>query len=703
MSAQPSLLSQPVTHLKGIGAQLANKLAKLGITELQDLLFHLPLRYQNRTHLTPIGQLKPQQDAVIQGEVYKCDVVYGKRRSLLCMLQDDSGRIALRFFHFSQAQKQNLSPGTPLRCYGEVRRGSSGLEIYHPETHQLAGGEPEQLPQTLTPIYPNTEGLSQTRLRKIIQQVLEITQNHCVEELIPGFLSSELPFHQSDSSLNAALQFLHAPPKNSNVDILESGQHPAQLRLAFEELLAHRLSLLQLRAKAKLQHAIALPKKNKLIEQFLQQLPFTLTAAQQTVTSEIQSDLASPHPMTRLLQGDVGSGKTIVAALAALQAIANGKQVALMAPTEILAAQHYTTLSQWFKPLNIGVAWLSGRQKISEKKYSLSVIASGEAGLVVGTHALIQADVEFDNLCLIIVDEQHRFGVEQRLTLRNKGIHTDKDTPIFPHQLIMTATPIPRTLAMSVYADMDVSVIDELPPGRTPVSTVLIANDRRKEVIERIRSACGQGRQAYWVCTLIEDSESLEAQAAETTAQELQQALPNMRIELVHSRIKSDKKDEVMANFKGGTIDLLVATTVIEVGVDVPNASLMIIENPERLGLAQLHQLRGRVGRGRVDSHCVLLYGSPLSLLAKQRLQVLRGSNDGFYIAEEDLKIRGPGEVLGTRQTGTIEFKVADLQHHAHLHQAVKNAASKLLSQQSPVTEFLIKRWLGTKPNYAQA
>lgn len=703
MTHPNTLLHQPVTRLKGVGDHLASKLKKLGITELQDLLFHLPLRYQDRTHLTPIAHLTPQQDAVIEGEIIKCDIVYGKRRSLLCMLQDNSGRIALRFFHFSQAQKQNLSPGTCLRCYGEVRRGSSGLEMYHPETQRYGESTPEPLAQTLTPIYPTTEGLTQPRLRNVIQQALVLTEQQTIAELVPHLIPEKLVV-DSKHTLNGALQFLHSPPKNSDLSLLDASQHPAQLRLAFEELLAHHLSLLRLRALTKTRLSIGLPQHNQLIEQFLQQLPFQLTAAQQRVVAEIKSDLAATAPMTRLLQGDVGSGKTVVAALSALQAIAQHQQVALMAPTEILATQHYRTLKNWFEPIGIEVAWLSGKQTSREKKSNLESVADGSAKLIVGTHALIQEDVCFSNLALIIVDEQHRFGVQQRLTLRNKGIRQDANgDTLFPHQLIMTATPIPRTLAMSMYADMDVSVINELPPGRTPVNTLLIANTRRDEVTQRIATACQQGRQVYWVCTLIEESESLEAQAAESTAQQLQQALPDVRIALVHSRIKAKEKDRIMQDFKANNIDLLVATTVIEVGVDVPNASLMIIENPERLGLAQLHQLRGRVGRGSVESHCMLLYGSPLSQLAKQRLQVMRSSNDGFYIAEEDLKIRGPGEVLGTRQTGTIEFKIADLQQHAHLHTDVKKAAQILLGQQSPTVEALIRRWLGDKPEFAQA
>lgn len=691
------LLNQSVTCLKGVGDQLAAKLSKLGISTLQDLLFHLPARYQDRTHVTPIGALQPQQPAVIQGEIVRSDIAFGKRRSLVCVLQDHSGRIVLRFYHFSNAQKQNLSSGTRLQCFGETRRGASGLEMYHPETKHIGTEQQTDLPQTLTPIYPITEGLSQSRLRALIQQALKAIDQQSVPDLLPTELLTS--FQQHD--LLEALRYLHQPDKNAPLISLAEGRHPLQQRLAFEELLAHHLSLLQLRAAVSRLTATALPPAPTLQQQFIRQLPFTLTAAQQRVAAEIEADLAKPHPMMRLVQGDVGSGKTAVAALAALRAIGNGKQVAIMAPTEILAEQHRANFSEWFTPLGIHVTWLSGKQKTGDKKQSLQQIANGKASMVIGTHALIQDEVTFYDLALVIIDEQHRFGVHQRLALLQKGkARKEKGEP---HQLIMTATPIPRTLAMSVYADMDCSVIDELPPERLPVTTVLITNNRRQAVIERIATACSDGRQAYWVCTLIEESEALEAKAAEVTAAELRTVLPHLHIGLVHSRIKSDAKAQTIAAFKQGELDLLVATTVIEVGVDVPNASLMVIENPERLGLAQLHQLRGRVGRGGTQSHCVLLYGTPLSTLAKQRLQVLRQSNDGFYIAEEDLRMRGPGEVLGTRQTGELQFKVADLQRDAHLLEQVRSAATLLRRRYPALMEPLVRRWLGHKPAYAQA
>lgn len=684
-----SLAQEPVTRLKGVGEQLARKLAKLGINTLQDAVCHLPFRYQDRTRITPIGSLQPQTEAVIEGTILGCDLVYGKRRSLLCLLGDDSGRIGLRFYHFSAAQKQRLEPGTRLRCFGETRRGAAGLEIYHPE-YVFAETTPADLQQTLTPIYPATEGITQPRLRGLIQQALQWASPDNLPELLSDSVRQR--FQQVD--LLTALQFLHSPPANA-LHSLQEGRHPIQRRLAIEELLAHHLSLLRVRKQLKAETGIALTGDAALVRDFIQALPFALTGAQQRVQQEIAADLAQAHPMLRLVQGDVGSGKTVIAALAALQAVSQGYQVALMAPTEILAEQHRQNFLHWLQPLGITVAWLTGRQKAAEKREQLAAIETGVAQVVIGTHALIQTEVSFHRLALVIIDEQHRFGVHQRLTLRSKG---GENESLIPHQLVMTATPIPRTLAMSVYADLDVSVIDELPPGRTPVETVLISDQRRDQVVARVHHACGQGRQAYWVCTLVEESEVLEAQAAEATANNLRRALPGLSIGLVHGRLKSREKEQVMSAFKRGGIQLLVATTVIEVGVDVPNASLMIIENPERLGLAQLHQLRGRVGRGRADSHCVLLYGSPLGKTAKARLQTMRQSNDGFVIAEKDLDIRGPGEVLGTRQTGEMELKIADLQRDADLLPLVRSAAELVTPDGA---DALIERWLGNKSVFA--
>ncbi len=714
-----SFLEKPVTHLKGVGNHLATKLLKLGIVNLQDVLFHLPLRYQDRTRLTPIGELQPLKEVVIEATVRGADVVYGKRRSLLCVVEDTTGRVSLRFFHFSNAQKQKLIEGARIRCYGEVRRGAAGLELYHPEYSIISdSASHDLLEKNLTPIYPATEGISQNRLRSIVQQTLALVANAPKQSqyYLPELLTQSLLKELDQVQLIDALLYLHAPPKDAPLDLLLEGHHPYQQRLAVEELLAHHIALLKVRAKAQANRSFPLPKNIKLTNTFLSSLPFALTSAQERVYHDISVDLTLEHPMLRLVQGDVGSGKTIVAALAALQAAANGKQTAIMAPTEILAEQHRINFSAWFEPLNISVAWLTGKQRVAEKREHLENIANGKAQIIIGTHALIQNDVEFQSLGLVIIDEQHRFGVHQRLTLRHKGMDgnnnevNDKEEKksepnikmAHPHQLIMTATPIPRTLAMSVYADLDCSVIDELPPGRTPVETVAISDKRRPEIVSRISQACGDGRQTYWVCTLIEESETLEAQAAEATAEELSTALPHLNVGLIHGRLKSKEKESIMRQFKSGGIDLLVATTVIEVGVDVPNASLMIIENPERLGLAQLHQLRGRVGRGSVASHCVLLYGSPLGKTAKARLQVMRESSDGFVIAEKDLEIRGPGEVLGTRQTGEMQFKIADLQRDADLLPKIRHIAQQL-SPNGDTASALTQRWCGYNERYANA
>lgn len=685
-----SLDQIPVTQLKGVGVQLANKLVKLGIQTIQDVLFHLPLRYMDRTRITPIGSAQVNTEVVIEGEVRGCDLVFGRRRSLMCRLQDNTGIITLRFFHFSHAQRENLITGSQLRCYGEVKRGSSGLEIYHPEYQFLHQQNPQPLQQHLTPVYPATEGISQQRLRTIVTQALALMKQHKLIELLPDTFEK--------LSLTDAIEFIHQPPKIAAIDQLAKGEHPAQQRLAFEELLAHQLSLLQLRQTLQQHSAPTLTIDKSLQQQFLTALPFQLTAAQQRVSTEIERDLSKPFPMLRLIQGDVGSGKTVVAALASLQCIAAGKQTAIMAPTEILAEQHRQSFEAWLKPLGIQLAWLTGKVKGKARERQLAMIQDGSAQIVIGTHALFQEEVTFHNLALTIIDEQHRFGVHQRLALKEKG----RDPNQIPHQLIMTATPIPRTLAMSAYADLDCSIIDELPPGRSPVNTVVIANQRRHEVIDRVRNACTNGRQAYWVCTLIEESDVLEAQAAEATADELHLLLPELEIGLIHGRLKPGEKAAAMTAFKQGEIQLLIATTVIEVGVDVPNASLMVIENPERLGLAQLHQLRGRVGRGQEESHCVLLYNSPLSQQGTERLKIMRQTTDGFEIAEMDLKLRGPGEVLGTRQTGEMELRIADLQRDAHLLPDIKKSAETLLKQHPTQAQAIIRRWLGDSNRYGQ-
>jgi len=685
----------PVTQLKGVGVQLANKLAKLGIQTIQDVLFHLPLRYMDRTRITHIGSAQPNTEIVIEGEIRGCDLAFGRRRSLMCRLQDNTGIITLRFFHFSNAQRQNLTTGSHIRCYGEVKRGSSGLEIYHPEYQIIDQQQPQPLQQYLTAVYPATEGISQQRLRSIASQAFGLMKQHSLTELLPKELQQ--------SSLTEAIEFIHQPPKTAAVDQLANGDHPAQQRLAFEELLAHHLSLLQLRKHIQEHGAPALKcSKNgddeKMRAQFLNSLAFQLTDAQLRVSREILNDLLKPVPMLRLVQGDVGSGKTVVAALAALQCVAAGKQAAIMAPTEILAEQHRNSFEAWLEPLGIQLAWLTGKVKGKARERQLIMIKDGSAQIVIGTHALFQEEVEFHDLALTIIDEQHRFGVHQRLALKEKG----KDPNQVPHQLIMTATPIPRTLAMSAYADLDCSIIDELPPGRSPVNTVVIANQRRPEIIERVRAACTSGRQAYWVCTLIEESDVLEAQAAAATADELHLLLPELEIGLIHGRLKPGGKAATMEAFKNGTIQLLVATTVIEVGVDVSNASLMVIENPERLGLAQLHQLRGRVGRGQQESHCVLLYSTPLSQQSTERLSIMRQTTDGFKIAEMDLKLRGPGEVLGTRQTGEMELRIADLQRDAHLLPKIKTTAETILGEYPTGADAIIRRWLGGSERYGQ-
>jgi ATP-dependent DNA helicase RecG len=672
---------------------MAERLKKLHIHSVQDLLFHLPLRYQDRTRITPIGALRPGDEVVIEGEVQLTEVKFGRRRMLLTRLCDGTGSLTLRFFHFNSAQQQSLAPGTRLRCFGEVRGGTATLEMVHPEFRRVLGGE-AGVEEHLTPIYPTTEGLQMPGLRKLIDQALTLLQEGrlALPDLIPPAL---LP--PGMGRLRESLLSLHRPTPDIALSQLTDGAHPAQQRLAFEELLAHQLSLRLLRQRMRQHPAAALSPPGTLSAQLQTTLPFTLTAAQQRVLGEIRTDLQQATPMQRLVQGDVGCGKTVIAALAALQSVESGLQAAVMAPTELLAEQHYQSFRDWLTPLGITVAWLTGRLKAKERREMLAAIDSGEAAVAVGTHALFQQEVVFRALGLVIVDEQHRFGVHQRLALREKGVQADGS---HPHQLIMTATPIPRTLAMTAYADLDLSVIDELPPGRTPVETVAIADERRDEVVARVAAACAEGRQAYWVCTLIEESEALQCQAAEQTLEQLRLLLPQLRIGLIHGRMKSAEKEQQMAAFKRAQLDLLVATTVIEVGVDVPNASLMIIENAERLGLAQLHQLRGRVGRGSTKSSCVLMYHPPLSAQARERLGVMRESNDGFVIARKDLELRGPGEVLGTRQTGMLQLRIADLQRDQALLAQVGTAAQQLLEAYPQQVAPLLERWLGDKQRY---
>jgi ATP-dependent DNA helicase RecG len=688
------LAHTPVTQLKGVGSKVAEKLLKLGLVSIQDLLFHLPHRYEDRTRVYPIGELMPHLHTSVQGEVMSCDVQFGRKRMLVARISDGTGTVTLRFFHFSAAQKNSLEIGTYIRCFGEVRSGKFGLEMMHPEYKVIDPQITTEMAESLTPVYPATEGIKQITLRNMTEQALGLLTQGGLAELLPDGL------YQQQISLCDALNLVHRPPPDVTLLLLEQGKHPAQRRLVLEELLAHHLSVLKIRQQNRQQPGLSISPNTELLHRLLDSLPFQLTGAQQRVIKDIQQDMQQATPMMRLVQGDVGSGKTLVAAMAALSAIGNGYQVVLMAPTELLAEQHMVNFQSWFGPLGIEVGWLAGKLKGKVREQTLTRLASGELQLLVGTHAVFQEGVNYQALGLVIVDEQHRFGVHQRLALREKGLQQGA----FPHQLIMTATPIPRTLAMTAYADLDTSVIDELPPGRTPVTTVVLPDTRRGEVIERVRKVSAeQGRQTYWVCTLIEESEVLQSQAAQDTAIALTTALPELKVGLVHGRLKSAEKQQIMQDFKAGTIDLLVATTVIEVGVDVPNASLMIIENPERLGLAQLHQLRGRVGRGSVESHCVLMYQSPLSKTASKRLSVLRHSHDGFYIAQQDLEIRGPGELLGTKQTGLADMRIADLVRDADLIPQVQNMAEHLWQSYPANAQGIINRWLGHKEQYGHA
>ena len=692
--SKPSLNQYPITELKGVGPKMAERLLKLGILTVQDMLFHLPLRYEDRTRLYAINELSLHSHVSVEATIETSQITFGKRRMLVCQINDGTGRLTLRFFNFTAAQKNAFSAGKIIRCFGEVRRGRVGFEMSHPEYSISDTSNEQPVATTLTPVYSTTEGLKQLSIRALSEQAIDLLNKYSVEELLPS------QWQPSNMPLSDALLLLHRPPNNVDVAALEQGTHPAQQRLVFEELLAQNLSLLKVREQGQQVKAVALNPVNTLESQFLEQLPFAPTNAQSRVVAEIKGDMQHAYPMMRLVQGDVGSGKTLVAALSALTAIAQGFQVALMAPTEILSEQHGVNFTTWFNQLGITVAWLGGKTKGKERVATLEKIASGEAQMIVGTHALFQDEVKFNNLVLIVIDEQHRFGVHQRLSLREKGKFGD----CYPHQLVMTATPIPRTLAMTAYADLETSVIDELPPGRTPITTVALPDTRRDDIIARVKLACNeQGRQVYWVCTLIDESEVLQCQAAEDSALQLKEALPELNVGLVHGRMKSAEKQAIMSEFKAGNIHVLVATTVIEVGVDVPNASLIIIENPERLGLAQLHQLRGRVGRGATASHCVLLYHAPLSHTAQKRLGVLRDSNDGFVIAERDLEIRGPGEVLGTKQTGLAEFKIADLTRDKHILNQVRPIAQQMLKQHPEAVDPLIQRWLGNKQNYAQA
>lgn len=689
------MLTQPCETLSGIGPTLAAKLSQCGIHTVQDLLFHLPFRYQDRTRITPIQDLRANDWCVIVGRVCKTEIKQGKRAMLYCYVEDKTGLLTLRFFNFNKQQVKQLNDSKLIRAFGEVREFANKMEIIHPEYQLLDDNGECPVEETLTPIYSTTHGLSQTRLRQLIKRAI----THCHDELLNlEWMSHDLLQHHSFQSIQLAIEQLHNPPPDISLQTLEEGAHPALKRLAFDELLAQRLSMQFARQQRAALTAPALADKLELLEQFLTILPFALTGAQQRVYDEIRQNLMQEKPMLRLVQGDVGSGKTVIAALAAVQAIANGYQVAFMAPTDILSDQHTQTLLNWLTPLGIRVGRLSGKMNAKDRRETLTSLAENQCQLIVGTHALFQDSVTFARLGLVIIDEQHRFGVEQRLLLQQKG----QQEQHIPHQLLMTATPIPRTLAMTQFAHLDLSSIDELPPGRTPITTAVLNQDKRESIIDRLQAAVASGRQAYWVCTLIDESEKLQCIAATASAENLQAQLPDIRIGLVHGRMKASEKDAVMAAFKSGDIQVLVATTVIEVGVDVSNASLMIIENAERLGLSQLHQLRGRVGRGSAQSHCLLLYQSPLSRQGNERLRVMRETCNGFIIAEKDLQLRGYGEVLGARQTGYREFTIANLPRDQALLPFLSATATNLLRDEPATARKIAKRWLGDFEQFLQ-
>ena len=683
--------------LPGITPKAIENLAKLNIASIFDLLFHLPVRYNDRTTITNIADVKCNTDLQIVGQVYNAKVVFGRRRMMTAMLRDGTGEITLRFFHFSNRQLQGLADGKRLLCFGEPRWVGKRIEMIHPQYRVLQENEDVVLSDHLEPVYSTVKGLQQKRIRNLINNALTWAQkqNAEFEDVLRGMPGA---LQHSEPMLNM-LHEVHKPMANVDKQALIERQHPAQKRLVFDELLAHHLSIMRIRLRSDKRKSYKLKPNNKLVQPFIQNLPFALTNAQQKVLQEVKQDMSQKCPMMRLIQGDVGSGKTVVALIACLYAVENKYQAAIMAPTELLAEQHFRYFSHQLLPLGVQVAWLSSGLPVKKKREMLSLIASGTASVVVGTHALFQAGVEFNNLAVSITDEQHRFGVQQRLQLGRKGAEQE----IFPHQLTMTATPIPRTLAMSMYAHLDYSVIDELPPGRKPITTVAIAETRRGDVIQRIREACSSGAQAYWVCPLIEESDALQSRAATDTYQNLQAQLPALKIGLLHGRLKSVEKETVMQEFINNKIDVLVATTVIEVGVDVPNASLMIVENAERFGLAQLHQLRGRVGRGEVQSSCVLMYKNPLGDSAKKRLEALRTISDGFELARVDLELRGPGEVLGTKQSGDMQMRIANLSKDLELLPEVQKAARWLLEHHPERVEILLKRWLGSAVEYAHA
>jgi ATP-dependent DNA helicase RecG len=665
---------------------VAAKLAKLGVRRDFDLVLHLPLRYEDETRITPIADAVPGAAVQIEGTVRSTEIVYRPKRQLVSRIEDASGVAVLRFFNFYGSQAKALAPGAKVRAFGELRSGFFGGEMAHPRFHVLR--EPTPLPSALTPIYPTTAGLRQAALRRLIEEALARVQ---LDDTLPSEMSARLGL----CGFREAVEILHHPRPGAGPAAVDSRARPAWRRMKFDELLAQQLSMRKHYRERKSRAAPRLEPRATHTAALLARLPFRLTPAQQRAWGEIERDLQQPHPMHRLLQGDVGSGKTVVAVLAALRSVENGLQAAVMAPTEILAEQHFRKFSEWLTPLGVEIAWLSGGQSRKERESARAAIASGKAEVAVGTHALFQKQVAFRALGLAVVDEQHRFGVAQRLALRTKGADL--------HQLMMSATPIPRTLSMSYFADLDVSIIDELPPERVPVLTKLVADSRRAEVVRRIREACTAGGQAYWVCPLIEESEQLQLQTALDTHAALTRELPEIRVGLIHGRMKAPQKAQTMADFQTGRIQLLVATTVIEVGVDVPNASLMVIEHAERFGLAQLHQLRGRVGRGGAESTCVLLYQNPLGESARSRLKVIFENTDGFAIAREDLLLRGPGEYLGARQSGAPLLRFADLEKDADLLEAARESAEMLLSEHPDLARKHLERWLGGRTHFLGA
>ena len=685
----------PIQNIRGVGPKIAESLSNLGIYQVEDAVFHLPYRYEDRTNLTPIGDAPFETPLLIEGEIVKSTVVFRGRRMLITEIYDGTGRLTMRMFHFAFAQHKNLKEGYKIRCFGSIRHGPKGKEMIHPQYQVFSKGDEIEIEDHLTPIYPSTSNLQQGRIRKMIQESILYCQKN---DLLKEYWEKDNGDNFED--LLSALTFIHNPPTETNLELLTSGQHPAQRKLIKEELVAHILCSGMLKRETESRKAPLMKSPSSEEDKFMNSLGFNLTGAQERVWKEIKSDFNKEIPMRRLLQGDVGSGKTVVAALAALQASQNGLQTALMCPTEILAEQHYMNVSNWFSKLGIKVDLLLGATKAKERKRILEDLEKGTTKIMIGTHTLFQKSVIFRAIGLTIIDEQHRFGVHQRFSLLEKGGSKERS----PHQLIMTATPIPRTLSMTVYGALDTSVIDELPPGRRPVETASRPNSMREKIINRIEKVCLEGQRAFWVCTLIEDSDELEAQAAEELYKEISHQIPKIKVGLVHGRLKKEEKDKIINKFRKGEIQLLVCTTVIEVGVDVPEATLMIIENPERLGLAQLHQLRGRVGRkADTDSYCLLLYKEPLSPLAQERIKTMEETNDGFVIAEKDLELRGGGDIHGLRQSGLMNLKIANPIRDVDLLESAQQEAFAIAKNNETQARVLIDRWIGTRQDYSDS